>query len=271
VAAQSRTPPIEVRRALAAEVGFGCPVEDCGSPYLTWHHFDPPWAERHHHDPAGMIALCRDHHPEADAGTFTAEQLRELKHSGRDLNRPLGARFNWMRQELVAVIGGNFFVETPIAVRIYQYPIIWFNRDANNQLLINLKMPSASPGPRIAIEDNFWLTEGADEREIVCPPSGRLVEAKYSNGDYLKIEFREIESVDAFDQRYPRSSGSHRESLAGAVQLPIAVVEITMRAPGTGIDFTPAKTALGGLTMTGNWLRDCGVGIQIGDPSAYHS
>lgn len=25
---------------LRREVGFGCPV--CRSPFLTWHHFDPP-------------------------------------------------------------------------------------------------------------------------------------------------------------------------------------------------------------------------------------
>jgi hypothetical protein len=79
-----RNPPAGIRRQLAREVGFGCPVSRCGSPYLTWHHFDPPWAVRKHHDPAGMVALCRDHHPEADAGGFTVDQLREFKRSGRD-------------------------------------------------------------------------------------------------------------------------------------------------------------------------------------------
>jgi len=42
-------------------------------------HFDPPWREREHHDPAGMIALCLQHHKEADAGTFTEAQLKQLK------------------------------------------------------------------------------------------------------------------------------------------------------------------------------------------------
>ena len=54
-------------------------MPDCGSPYLTWHHFNPPWSERHHHDPDGMIALCLQHHEQADAGTFTVEQLRDLR------------------------------------------------------------------------------------------------------------------------------------------------------------------------------------------------
>src|SRR5215211_7582447 len=75
----NRTPPIEVRRELRREVGFGCPVDGCGSPYLTWHHFDPPWKERQHHDVVGMVALCREHHDKADVGAFTRQQLRQLK------------------------------------------------------------------------------------------------------------------------------------------------------------------------------------------------
>ncbi len=74
-------PPADIRRALRVEVGFGCPVDGCGSPYLTWHHFDPPWRERQHHDAAGMIALCLQHHKEADSGAFSHEQLRVLKAS----------------------------------------------------------------------------------------------------------------------------------------------------------------------------------------------
>ena len=31
-----------------------------------------------------MIALCRDHHPEADAGAFSNDGLRELKRTGRE-------------------------------------------------------------------------------------------------------------------------------------------------------------------------------------------
>src|SRR4051794_11076039 len=99
-----REPPASVRRQLAREVGFGCPVPRCGSPYLTWHHFDPPWSVKQGHDPSGMIALCRDHHPEADAGTFTIEQLRQMKRVGRDRALLLGGKFNWMREDLLAIV-----------------------------------------------------------------------------------------------------------------------------------------------------------------------
>src|ERR1022692_4539989 len=71
------------KRRLRDDVGFCCPIPGCSSPYLEWHHFDPPWKVKHHHDPARMIALCRDHHPEADAGAFKVEQLHAYKATAK--------------------------------------------------------------------------------------------------------------------------------------------------------------------------------------------
>jgi hypothetical protein len=56
--------PEHVKEKLRTEVGYGCPI--CRSPFLTWHHFDPPYRVRPHNDPEGMIALCREHSDEAD-------------------------------------------------------------------------------------------------------------------------------------------------------------------------------------------------------------
>ena len=150
-----RNPPGDVRRQLAREVRFGCPVSRCGSPYLTWHHFDPPWAVREHHDPAGMVALCRDHHPEADAGAFTIDQLREFKRVGRDRRRLLGARFNWRREELLAIVGGSFYYRTPIGVRVNDIPVVWFNRDDSGHVLVNLQMLTTSGEPRLLMLDEI--------------------------------------------------------------------------------------------------------------------
>jgi hypothetical protein len=286
----NRTPPIAVRRQLAQEVGFGCPVNDCGSPYLMWHHFGPPWSVEEHHRSEGMVALCRDHHPEADAGAFTNEQLRDFKRIGRDRGSPLGARFNWMREELLAVIGGNFFLQVPIAIQIHDQPVVWFNRNQSNELLVNLMMPSKSGEPRMQMIDNFWITEGASEREIVCPPSGRLVSAKYPSGDELTIEFREFPSLEALDARYPiepielpdamadqlKQAGmdaperptSHHDTVERfGVNFPIASVEITMEIAGTSLSFGPRETAINSNVISAGWIKGARVGIQIGKPS----
>jgi hypothetical protein len=285
----TRRPPADVRRQLAEEVGFGCPVEGCGSPYLMWHHFDPPWATKHHQDPNGMVALCRDHHPEADKGAFTTDQLREFKRVGRDRSKALGARFNWMRDELLAIVGGNFFYQTPVAVQLNNTPIVWFNRDNAGRLLVNLRMPTTSNEPRIVMLDNFWMTEGASEGEIICPPSGSLVSAKYPNGDQLNVEFKELATLDDLDQRLPRGEmpaavrkrleaagiagldqpQSHAETVKQfEIIFPITTVEITMKVGGTDLSFGPKHTSIATNTIVGGWMKGCAVGLQIGDPSA---
>jgi hypothetical protein len=283
----NREPPAAVRAALAEEVGFGCPVDGCGSPYLTWHHFDPPWGVREHHEPEGMIALCRDHHPEADAQAFTEDELRELKRTGRDKDRLLGARLNWMREQLLIRVGGVFYYETPIAVRIGDTPIVWFRRNENNRVLVNLSMPSASGEPRLEMRDNFWLTEGANLRVLNCPPSGRVIQARYSNDDMLRIEFRNIASLEELDRRYqtrapkPKRRAGHRSPpiargptshaspvAKNGITFPIAVAEITMRLPGTGLQFSANKTGVAGGAIYGGWMSHSAVGIQIGPSSS---
>ncbi|MEZ8930983.1 MULTISPECIES: hypothetical protein [unclassified Vibrio] len=52
----------KVKEALREEVGFGCPVTDCGNPYLEYHHFDPAVHVKPHIDPRVMIALCAQYH-----------------------------------------------------------------------------------------------------------------------------------------------------------------------------------------------------------------
>ena len=75
----NRTPPIEIRRLLPREVGFGCPVPDCANPYLSYHQFAPPRLVHEHHTSEGMIALCPAHRAMAEAGAFPKAQLRQMK------------------------------------------------------------------------------------------------------------------------------------------------------------------------------------------------
>lgn len=279
-----RDPPADVIQTLAEEVGFGCPVPGCGSPYLTWHHFDPPWAIKEHHDPAGMVALCRDHHPEADGGAFTIDDLRRFKQEGRQQTALIGARFNWMREQLLVRLGGMFYYETPVALQIGTNPVVWFNRDPSNRILLNLTMPTTSGQPRLVMRDNFWLTEGANIKTIKCPPSGKLVTVTYQNDDRLRVEFREVESTEELDRRYPVKAHKPpkwaRDLPGGAVPstptpnsasaadagitYPVAVAEITMRVTGSRLRLDPNKTTIGGGTFLGGWIVNCGVGVQIG-------
>jgi hypothetical protein len=257
----NRTPPIEVRRYLRREVGFGCPVPGCGSPYLYWHHFEPPWREEPHHDPAGMIALCGLHHPQADQGAFTTTQLQDMKAHGAERSEEVRGRFEWMRENLLTVVGGNFYYETPVPVRFRDRNVVGLSRDERGQLLLETNMLSSSHDPRMAIQENFWIVRG-NPVDLDCPPHGRLVSADYANGDRLRVEFTPDLDAAALASRYPDA----RLDRAWA-DLPdrVTAVEIQMRVGGADMEFGPRETRLAsGAVMRNCFASHCGVGLQIG-------
>jgi hypothetical protein len=251
----NRIPPVEARRELRREVGFGCPVDDCGNPYLEWHHFDPPWSEREHHDPAGMVALCGEHHKKADAGAYTAEQMRAFKGNRAAL---VGGRFDWMRNDLLVVVGGNFYYETPIAVQFRERPVVWLNRDDGGYLLLNIDMLTAAQKPRTRMQDNFWVVLGTPT-DLDCPPSGKRLKVTYDNGDRLGIEFFTFDSVDGVNKRYPDA-----QATGWGISFPITAVEVQMKIGGTNFEFGPRSTKLGGLQMTNCFMSHCGAGVVFG-------
>lgn len=253
----NRKPPIEVRRTLRREVGFGCPVPNCGSPYLEWHHFDPPWRVREHHDPSGMIALCSEHHPKADAGAFTVEQLREFKIRGAANREEIRGRFDWLRNRLLLVAGGGFFYETLVILQFRGSSVIWLRRDEDGYLLLNLRMLTTSDQRRLWLEDNYWIERGTPA-DFECPPSGKLIHAKYSNGDEVRIEFLELPSVAEAQKRYPSAGAEY-----WGIQFPITVVEVLKRVGGTNISFGPDWTTLGGTQIQNYFLSYVHCGISI--------
>jgi len=247
-----------VLRKLRSEVGFGCPVHMCGNPYLYWHHFDPPWQSRQHHNPEGMIALCGEHHAKADAGAYTNDQLRSFKRAGTEQTAEVKGRFEWMRHHLLAVVGGNFFYETPTILMYKDEPSIWLNRNEDGYLMLNVRMLTTSGEPRMRLEDNFWLTKGNPE-DLESPPSGKRLHVKYPNGDMLKVQFFELESVAAANKRYAEA-----EPERWGLSYPITAVEVHVAVGGTNVAFGPSQTNLGGITMKNCFVSHCQAGISIG-------
>ena len=249
-----RTPPIEVRRELRREVGFGCPVSGCGNPYLEYHHFDPPWEEEHHHDPTRMIALCASHH--AKAGAWSKNQLRSMKLVSS--NRPeVRGRFEWMREDVLAVVGGNFFYETPKIVVYRDEPMIWFERDQGGRLQLNLRVLTASGLPRARLENNDWIIRG-NPIDVDSPPNGSRLRVRYDNGDDMSIRFREWGDPSELGRNYPRAL-----DLDTALRFPLITAEITVVVGGTDIKFGPTTTHLPGVQLTGSIVAHCNVGFRF--------
>lgn len=250
----SRTPSAKVIRTLRQEVGFLCPVDGCQNPFLTWHHFDPPWHEKEHHNPNGMLALCRTHHDQADNGAFTKEQLTRLKEPKKNI---IHAKFNWLRNKILVNVGGNYHYDVTDAISIDGERWIWFDRDPQNNLLLNFSMPSTDSKPRSFVKQNVWYELGQAE-DITCPPHGRLIKAKYTNGDTFKVEYTEIKSGSDLLKKYPkaptsvtgiespefeemRAQGKFIPYQKCQIEYPVTVVEISVKLKDGGLRITPSE------------------------------
>jgi hypothetical protein len=237
-----------VRRQLRREVGFGCPIPGCGSPYLRWHHFDPPWGVREHHNPAGMIALCGEHHSKADAGAFTRDQLCKFKQLGREQGAAVKGRFDWMRHNLLGVLGGTFRYGTTYVVKVGGRRIIWFERDEEGYVLLNMNLPE-SGGARLLMRNNYWMSFG-HPIDLDCPPSGKRLHVWYENGDWVKVEFHELQSPDDLAGQY--TFAPHEGFSA---PFPVTAVNVDVKIAQIGVWVDPEwihhdSTSVGGIVFS---------------------
>lgn len=248
-----RRAPEGVRRQLRQEVGFGCPIVNCGNPYLEFHHFDPPWSVQQHHNPEGMIALCATHHAKADA--YTVEQCRELKRSVPD--RTVGGRFEWMRREIVAVVGGNYYHETPRMVVFENEPVVWFERDADGYLQLSFKMLTTSGEPRTEMLANDWVIAG-NPLDVESPPNGSYLRVRYENGDEIAVQFREWASPEDVSEKHPAIV-----RFGDDVTYPLVTAEVKMVVNEMGIRFNAKSSQIRGTLMMGCTVSRCEVGLMI--------
>ena len=182
----SRDPPERVKLQLRQEVGLGCPVADCREPFLSWHHFDPPWCREHHHRPEGMIALCVRHHRMADGGLFEDSQLREYKTAGLTAD-VVRARFEWSRLRQLVRLGG--FYATPAGtVELYNRgfcPLLTFNK--NDQGFLELSFALEDQGGRMLAEMRSNMFQAAPPHlfDIDVNTGGTKIRIRVSRSDVL--------------------------------------------------------------------------------------
>jgi len=205
-----------------------------------------------------MIALCVEHHPHADGGAYTIDQLRKLKIDAAARDQDVGSTFNWRRNELLAIAGGICFYKFQNVVAYRNDPIVWFNRDKlTNNLLLNVRIPTTSAEPRLWIKDHEFMLLG-NPVDLLCPPHGKLLSVRYSNGDAIRVEFYELHCVEDLNGHFP----NHNPSLVHwNLPYPITGCEIHL-VIGGGADIRMGaqeirirgKSAIKGpMLNVGNW------------------
>ncbi len=246
--------PKRVKEILREEVGFGCPVRDCGNPYLEYHHFDPPVYIKPHNDPQGMIALCAQHHKKADGNAYTIEQLHEFKKN-RVHSKQVKGNLDWLCRDLLSIVGGNLYYETPVPVQIDGHNFVSFSRDASGFQRLSINMLSLRAEERLIIDENSWENIG-NPVDLRSPPQGKELEVSYNNGDYLYLRFSEIENEEQLKSKYG-------VSYSFDFRFPITAVEINFAIGETNIDFSSSGTSVMGNSITSGVVAYCGVGFCI--------
>jgi hypothetical protein len=246
----NRRPPRKVVRELSREVGFGCPVEGCGLPFLEWHHFDPPYAERNHHDAKGMIALCPTHHANADHGAFSKADLHRLKKEGKENTKSASGKFLWLRNSLLLVAGSNFFINPKRILNFKGNDLISIGRDKNNNLTMNVSLYNSKGELRKVMSDNTWESSG-EELEVECPPSGKSLDIKYLNKDVFNFKFKEINSMADFRKLYDAEMFRDDDLL-----FPLTILEMKFSTHNDDVVLTKDEMRLTG-NFSSNISRKC--------------
>lgn len=171
----NRTPPKRVREKLRKEVNFGCPVRGCGRPYLSWHHFDPPWIVQKHHNPEGMIALCIQHAALADGGRWTPEQLKKMKQSPYVSFDKISENYGYLRKKVVCLVG-NVAYDTKNALKILGERVIGFERDGEEYSRLNLLIRDSNGNPILVMENNFFTVHIESLFDFRCSAQGKELE-----------------------------------------------------------------------------------------------
>lgn len=195
----SRHIPEHVKSLLRQEVNWGCPVEGCGSPFLSYHHFDPPFAEfvdGQEHDPHGMIALCLAHAKMADGGVWTKDQLQRMKRFPFLQGGEVRGRLEWLRQDVIFRFGGLTCVRPRVIIEIAGKPLIWVNRDNVGNMLLNMDIPANNGEPLLRMESNDWQVFGSIAN-LEAAPSGRSIHVQIPKAGFaLTMGFKDISQTE---------------------------------------------------------------------------
>jgi hypothetical protein len=158
-----------------------------------------------------MVALCLQHHKEADGGAFTIKQLRLLKATTPA--GPVRGRFNWQRKRLFIIGGSNFFVGSPSILRYGNRDLIWFGRSKEGYGTLNMDLFSPTGELVLSMRDNDWVTLPSVD-DLESPPSAhRLIVRSKAHSISLDVKFADLSlqqvcsrARQVFTSIYSRSS-----------------------------------------------------------------
>lgn len=238
----SRNIPADVKRTVRQACGFGCVV--CGSAIVEYEHVNPPFALATEHDARGIALLCPQCHAKVTRKFMSKAIVTDA------MNAPICRSQGYASEVFllggvapVLVFGGNTLHECPIPIEVRGIPLLRV-------------LPGEEEGAPFRLSGTFHDGTGLPSLEIIenewRPHAGNWdVEAA---GGVLTVR-----------------QGPGNVSLRLRVELPerLIVERLDMHLSGYRIVGDPQSLNIitpggGSLTLTGNMLSGCQVGLSLG-------
>lgn len=197
-----RSPPAHVQRVLRQEVNYCCPVPDCAEPFLTWHHFDPPWNLEQHHRPEGMIALCVKHHRQAEGGIFGIDEIRKWKKYPNQ-GELAKTKFEWYGAMPLIRLGGCYAARGRWLIIVNgEHLLKIFSEDRN--LVFNFTLRNEANENLARMENNLFSYEPSVIHDLSVSASGHQIKIWLQErqiGIDLEYSRKTIQQIDEQIQR----------------------------------------------------------------------
>lgn len=197
----SRDPGTTIKQLLRREVNFGCPIRfpdgsGCGSPILTFHHFDPPWAGNFVHDPQGIIALCPQHHVQADGGLWTVAQLKEFKRHPY-VDDAIRVQWPWQPESLVMKVGPSLVIRSGSPMRLGSRPVMLFQPVmieplGTRTVEFDSEVRNEAGRPWLRITQSWFDLRLEGTTDLVFTPQTKEFRATHLDTTFLSMRFEKM-------------------------------------------------------------------------------
>ena len=146
-----------------------------------------------------MIALCRAHHDAAEAGTFSQEELRQLKASPAD--QPATNYFPWAKRQFLVRLGGCYSGGAGTHVAIAGDPVVQLTRAHNGLLLLSTRLLSSDGRVILEIDENDLIVASEDLYDLEVNTGSTKLRAWLGERHLgVDLAFRRV-SIDSLSQQ----------------------------------------------------------------------
>lgn len=182
----NRTPGAYIRKVLREEVNYGCPI--CRSPFLDYHHFDPPWEPKQIHNISGMIAMCPSHHAQADVGTWTNDELRKMKRT--DQSNSISGKIHWSLHNTIVIAGRNMFTGKNISFTLLGHEVLRLKEIEPDVIALNALIFNENMQPVLRIDENDIILAPKLVSDFNCKASANCIRVDVKDSkSFFEIKF----------------------------------------------------------------------------------